>query len=292
VHRWLQIVGKIRLVSSPWTNHSWHVPFYVTAQGLTTSLVFQGSLGFQIDFDFIDHSLQISTTGGDRRSFGLQPMPVASFYARTLHLLRELGIEISIWPVPVEIPDPIEAFPDDVSHAAYDREAIARLWQAFVQVKRVCDDFRARFIGKVSPVHLFWGAFDLAVTRFSGRTAPRHPGGAPHCADWVMQEAYSHEVSSAGFWPGAGLGEPAFYSYAYPEPAGFAERRVEPEAAYYHTGLREFILPYAAVAASASPDAALLSFLQSTYDAAADLASWDRPSLERGSSVLPRGRGM
>nr|NIR72966.1 hypothetical protein [candidate division KSB1 bacterium]NIS25188.1 hypothetical protein [candidate division KSB1 bacterium]NIT72086.1 hypothetical protein [candidate division KSB1 bacterium]NIU25891.1 hypothetical protein [candidate division KSB1 bacterium]NIU91499.1 hypothetical protein [candidate division KSB1 bacterium] len=193
----------------------------------------------------------------------------------------ELDIEASIWPMPVEIPDPIQAFHENEEQAAYDSDAVGRYWQALLQIHRVFTEFRARFLGKVSPVHLFWGALDMAVTRFSGRTAPKHPGGAPNCADWVMEEAYSHEVSSAGFWPGAGLGEAAFYAYAYPEPEGFSEYRVRPEAAYYHKELRQFILPYEAVRTADEPDTVLLDFLESTYEAAADLAGWDRNALER-----------
>jgi len=281
LHRWSQIVGKVRLALTPWTNHSWHVPLYVTASGLTTSLVYHGTRAFQIDFDLLEHRLQIGTSHGERRSFALEPMPVAVFYAKTMQALRELDLDVHIWTMPVEIPDPVELFPDDRRHAAYDREPVVLFWQALLQVNRVLAAFRARFVGKVSPIHFFWGGFDLAVTRFSGRAAPRHPGGAPHCADWVMQEAYSHEVSSAGFWPGPALGEPAFYSYAYPEPDGFKERTVRPAAAGYHETLREFVLPYEAVRTAPDPDAALLEFLQSTYEAAADLAAWDRSALER-----------
>lgn len=280
LHRWLQIVGKVRLAFAPWTNHSWHVVFYPTATGVTTSLMHAGARGFQIDFDFIDHRFLVATSDGDRRSFALASMSVATFYERVIAILGELEIEPRMWPMPVEIPDPVQRFDTDREHATYDPAPVTDLWRALVQVKRVCDRFRARYIGKVSPVHLFWGGFDLAVTRFSGRRAPVHPGGAPHCADWVMQEAYSHEVSSAGFWTGAGLGEPAFYAYAYPEPAGFRDRAVRPAAAHYHDGLREFVLPYAAVRAAADPDAALLEFLQSTYEAAADLGGWDRAELE------------
>ena len=198
-----------------------------------------------------------------------------------MQALSELEMEVRIWPMPVEIPDPIQSFPKNETQASYDPEAVKRFWRALVKVHRLFTDFRARFIGKVSPVHFFWGAFDLAVTRFSGRTAPKHPGGAPNCADWVMEEAYSHEVSSAGFWPGAGLGEAAFYAYAYPEPDGFSEYPVRPEAATYHKELGEFILPYEAVRTADEPDNALLDFLQSTYEAAADLAGWDRVGLER-----------
>jgi hypothetical protein len=254
---------------------------YVTARGLTTSLIPHGTRGFEIDFDFIDHRLHLAGTDGERRSFGLQPMSVADFYRKLMRALGELEIETRIWPMPVELPDPIEHFAENRQQAAYDAEAVGRYWRALLQVHRVFTVFRARFIGKVSPVHLFWGALDLAVTRFSGRTAPKHPGGAPNCANWVMEEAYSHELSSAGFWPGAGLGEAAFYAYAYPEPKGFSDFPVKPEAAYYHRDLGEFLLPYEAVRTAADPDAALLDFLQSTYEAAAELAGWDRGALER-----------
>ena len=281
LHLWSQIVGKIRMVQTPWVNHSWHVPLYVTARGLTTSLISYGNRAFEIDFDFTDHRLLLASSDGERRSFALQPMSVATFYRKLMRALGELDIEPRIWPMPVELPDPIQPFPENEKQASYDAAAVERYWRALLQVNRVFTEFRARFIGKVSPVHLFWGAFDLAVTRFSGRTAPKHPGGAPNCADWVMEEAYSHEVSSAGFWPGAGLGEAAFYSYAYPEPEGFSDFPVKPEAAYYLKDMGEFILPYEAVRTAPDPGSALMDFLQSTYDAAAELAGWDRGELER-----------
>lgn len=281
LHRWTQVVGKVRLVHTPWVNHSWHVPFYVSARGLTTSPIPHGARAFEITFDFTDHRLHIETSLGEHRSFALEPMSVADFYGRVMRALGELGADTRIWPMPVEIPDPIEPFPEDEAHASYEPEAARRFWRALVQAHRVFTEFRARFIGKVSPVHFFWGAFDLAVTRFSGRSAPKHPGGAPNCADWVMEEAYSHEVSSAGFWPGSGLGEAAFYAYAYPEPDGFRDYAVQPPGAYCHEELREFILPYETVRTADDPDAALLAFLQSTYEAAAELAGWDRQALER-----------
>jgi hypothetical protein len=287
LHLWSQVVGKIRLSQMPWINHSWHVPFYVTASGLTTSNIPYGPRAFEITFDFTDHRLHIVTSDGDRRSFALRPMSVADFYRKIMQVLGELEIEVSIWPMPVEIPDPILPFYENEEQSAYDFEAVDRFRRVLLQVNRVFIDFRAGFIGKVSPVHFFWGAFDLAVTRFSGRTAPKHPGGAPNCANWVMEEAYSHEVSSSGFWPGAGLGEAAFYSYAYPEPIGFSEYPVRPDAAYYHKDLREFILPYEAVRTAKEPDLLLLDFLQSTYEAAADLANWDRNALER--KTFPSG---
>ena len=286
LHLWSQIVGKIRLSLMPWINHSWHVPYYVTVRGLTTSLIPYGARAFEIQFNFNDHRLDIETSDRDRRSFALQPMSVADFYRKTMRALGELDIEVQIYQKPVELPDPIQPFPENQKQASYDSEPVERYWQALLQVHRVFTEFRSRFIGKASPVHLFWGAFDLAVTRFSGRTAPEHPGGAPNCADWVMVEAYSHEVSSAGFWPGAGLGEAAFYAYAYPEPNGFSDYPVRPQAAYYHRELGEFILPYEAVRTADNPDAMLLEFLQSTYQAAADRAQWDRDALE--SKTDPR----
>ncbi len=287
LHRWTQVVGKIRLARAPWINHSWGAALYVTTRGLTTSPIPHGRRTFAIDFDFVGHVLRITTAEGAERSFSLQPMSVADFYRKAMQALGALDIDVAIWPMPVEIPDPIQSFPDDEAHASYDADAAHRFWRALVQAARVFTAFRARFIGKVSPVHFFWGAFDLAVTRFSGRTAPKHPGGAPNCADWVMEEAYSHEVSSAGFWPGTGLGEAAFYAYAYPEPDGFRRYAVEPEAASFHDDLGEFILPYEAVRTAEDPDRALLRFLQSTYEAAADLAAWDRPALEREAPPNP-----
>lgn len=281
IHLWSQIAGKVRLSLTPRINHSWHVPFYVTVCGWTTSPIPYGTGAFEIDFDFSSHRFKLSTSEGERRSFALKPMSVAAFYRKTMQALRELGIEVRIWPMPVEIPDPIQPFHENEIQAAYDPDAAGRFWRTLLQVQRVFTDFRARFIGKVSPVHFFWGAFDLAVTRFSGRTAPKHPGGAPNCADWVMEEAYSHEVSSAGFWPGEGLGEAAFYSYAYPEPAGFSEYPVQPAAAYYSRELREFILSYEAVRTAGDPDAVLLEFLQTTYEAAANPGKWNRDALER-----------
>lgn len=281
LHRWSQIVGKIRLALTPWINHSWHVPLYVTSCGLTTSPMYHGTTAFEIDFDFLEHELRMNTSSGERRMFPLEPMAVADFYEKVMRALDDLNLHVDIWPEPVEIPGDIQPFPEDRTHASYDPESAERFWRALLQAHRVFTEFRARFTGKVSPVHFFWGAFDLAVTRFSGRRAPKHPGGAPNCADWVMEEAYSHEVSSAGFWPGTGLGEAAFYSYAYPEPEGYREHPVRPEAAYYLEELGEFVLPYEAVRTASDPEAALLEFLQSTYEAAADHADWDRAALER-----------
>jgi len=285
LHMWTQIVGKVRLARAPQINHWWGSTLYVTTRGLTTSPIFDGPRSFAVNFDFVEHALRITTSEGDHRSFALKPMSVADFFGQTMSALRALGIDIHILARPVEVVDAIP-FEQDRRHASYEREPVHLFWRALVQAERVLTEFRARFIGKASPVHFFWGAFDLAVTRFSGRTAPKHPGGAPNCPDWVMQDAYSHEVSSAGFWPGGGLGgkeEAAFYAYAYPQPAGFPEYPVLPSAAQFHTGLGEFILPYEAVRTARNPDETLLAFLQSTYEAAANLAAWERSALERPS---------
>jgi hypothetical protein len=280
LHLWTQIVGKIRLVRSPWLNHSWHVALYVTARGLTTSPIPDGVRTFQIDFDLIDHHLRISTSDGATRQFALAGQSVASFYAAVMAELAELGIHIAIDEIPNELPDPIR-FSEDRSHASYDPDAVRRFLQILVNVDRVFKQFRTGFLGKASPVHFFWGSFDLAVTRFSGRRAPRHPGGVPHLSDEVACEAYSHEESSAGFWPGSGaIDYPAFYSYAYPEPPGFRTTKAKPAAAFFSEALGEFILPYDAVRIAASPDQVLLEFLQSTYEAAANAAKWDRDALE------------
>jgi len=281
LHMWTQIVGKIRLKLSPMLNHWWQVPLYVTARGLTTSPIPYGRRLFEIDFDFIDHRLGLRTSEGAIERVTLAPRSVADFYAELMARLRELGIEVTIWTRPVEVPDPIP-FEADREHASYDAEAAQRCWRILAQTDRVLKAFRSRFIGKCSPVHFFWGSFDMAVTRFSGRRAPEHPGGISNLADWVVREAYSHEVSSCGFWPGSGaLPAPAFYAYAYPEPTGFKDVPSRPGAAFYSPELREFILRYDDVRTADDPDAALLDFLQSTYEAAADLAGWDRSSLER-----------
>ncbi|WP_029585956.1 DUF5996 family protein [Bradyrhizobium sp. URHD0069] len=280
LHLWTQIVGKIRLAREPWLNHSWHVALYVTARGLTTSPIPDGARSFQIDFDFIDHALRISTSDGAKRQLALAGQSVASFYAAIMADLAELGINISIDEMPNELPEPIR-FSADQQHSSYDPDAVRRFLQILVNADRVFKQFRTGFLGKASPVHFFWGSFDLAVTRFSGRRAPRHPGGVPHLSDAVACEAYSHEVSSAGFWPGSGaIDYPAFYSYAYPEPAGFRTTRVRPEAAFFSEALGEFILPYDAVRTAPQPEQALLEFLQSTYEAAANAAKWDRDALE------------
>jgi len=280
LHRWTQIVGKIRLARAPWLNHSWHVALYVTSYGLTTSPIPDGAGTFQIDFDFINHHLRISTSGGATRRLVLAGYSVASFYAALMTALAELGIHIAIDDMPNELPDPVRFSYDD-QHASYDAESVRRFLQILVNADRVFKQFRTGFLGKASPVHFFWGSFDLAVTRFSGRRAPRHPGGVPHLSDAVACEAYSHEVSSAGFWPGSGaIDYPAFYSYAYPEPTGFRSTRVRPDAAFFSETLGEFILPYDAVRTAARPDQVLLEFLQSTYEAAADAAKWERDVLE------------
>lgn len=280
LHMWLQIAGKIRLMLSPWQNHSWGVAMYVTPRGLTTSPIPCGNLVFEIGFDFIAHRLRVTASDGKAAEFALQPMSVAAFHHQLFALLDALGIEARIHGRPVEVVEAIP-FADDDVHAGYDADAVRRVHAALLQADRVFRRFREGFVGKMSPVHFFWGAFDLAATRFSGRTAPLRPGGAPNCADWVMQEAYSQELASAGFWPGAGLGEAAFYAYAWPEPAGYAEARIRPDAAYYHGELREYLLPYEAVRSARDPDAVLLEFLESSYALAADLGGWDRAALER-----------
>ena len=280
LHLWTQVVGKVRLARTPWLNHSWHVALYVTARGLTSSPIPDGVRTFQIDFDLIDHILRISTSDGARRQLALAGQSVASFYSAVMADLTELGIDITIDEMPNELPEPIR-FSQDNRHASYDPAAVRRFFQMLANADRVFKQFRTGFIGKASPVHFFWGSFDLAVTRFSGRRAPRHPGGVPHLPDDVACEAYSHEVSSAGFWPGSGaIDYPAFYSYAYPEPAGFRATKVRPEAAFFSEALGEFVLPYDAVRLAAQPDQALLEFLQSTYEAAANAAKWDRAALE------------
>jgi hypothetical protein len=281
LHMWTQIVGKLRLAVTPPVNHWWNVPLYVTASGLTTSAMPYGDGAFEIQFDFIDHRLLIRTSKGASDSMALSPCTVADFYDVLMRKLRSLGIEIHIWPQPVEVPDAI-SLDRNTSHASYDANYAHRFWRALLATDRVLQQFRARFIGKASPVHFFWGSFDLATTRFSGRTAPAHPGGVPNLADWAVQEAYSHECSSCGFWPGnGGFGQAAFYSYAYPQPTGFADADPGVPAAYYNEELREFVLPYEAVRSSQQPDAMLLGFLQSTYEAAAGLGKWDREALER-----------
>lgn len=281
LHLWTQIVGKIRLVQTPWTNHSWHVPLYVTARGLTTSPIPHGARTFQIDFDFHEHLLLISTSDGALKTLPLQPRSVADFYQALMAQLAALDLTVKIHTTPSEVVDGI-AFEQDQQHASYNAQDARRFWHVLVQADRVLKQFRASFIGKCSPVHFFWGSFDLAVTRFSGRPAPEHPGGVPHCPDWVTREAYSHEVSSCGFWPGnAQLPYPLFYSYAYPPPPGFSDAFVRPQSARFDAGVGEFVLPYDAVQAAAAPDAVLLEFLQSSYEAAANLGNWNRAELEQ-----------
>jgi hypothetical protein len=282
LHLWTQIVGKIRLAQSPWLNHSWHVTLYVTARGLSTLPIPHGAHAFQIDFDFVDHQLTIQSSDGRRGGLPLQPQSVAAFYERLMGELAELDLRVRISKTPNEVAEPIR-FDRDTTHTAYDPEYANRFWRVLVQADRVFEQFRARFTGKCSPVHFFWGSPDLAVTRFSGRRAPEHPGGIPNLPDWVTREAYSHEVSSCGFWPGGGATPyPAFYAYAYPEPAGFADAPPKPDGAFYSRELREFLLPYDRVRVSDSPDETLLEFLQTTYEAAATLGHWDRSALELG----------
>ncbi len=276
-----QVVGKVRLANEPLTNHWWNVALYLSARGLTTSLMpHPTGPAFQIDFDFVDHRLNVSTVADTTRSLDLGPRPVADFYAAVMTMLDDLDVATEIWPMPVEIPGAIP-FPDDRAHDSYDRDAIHRFWLALVEMERVLKVFRTRFVGKSSPVHVFWGALDLASTRFSGRSAPPHPGGAPNCGPHVMWEAYSHEVSSCGYWPGPPGDEGVFYSYAYPDPPGYRDTLVAPTGARWDDGLGEFVLPYELVRTAADPDAVLLEFLQSTYEAAATTAAWDRDALER-----------
>jgi hypothetical protein len=284
LHLWTQIVGKIRLAQSPWWNHSWHVTLYVTSRGLTTLPIPHGERTFQIDFDFVEHRLGIESSDGRIGALPLEPQSVAAFYQRVMAALAELGLPVRISKKPNEVAEPIR-FDRDTTHTAYDPEYANRFWRALVQADRVMKGFRARFLGKCSPVHYFWGSPDLAVTRFSGRRAPEHPGGVPNLPDAVTREAYSHEVSSCGFWPGGGATPyPAFYAYAYPEPAGFPEAPVAPDGAFYSRELREFLLPYDRVRESSSPDDTLLRFLQTTYEAAANLGRWDRGALERNAN--------
>lgn len=277
---WTQIVGKVRMANEPLLNHWWNVPLYVTSRGLTTSLISHPSgLGFEIEFDFLADKLEITTSNGGRRAMNLQAGPVATFYAHLMELLDELGVSTRIWPVPVEIVGAIP-FSEDGLHTEYVSDQARRFWLLLVQTVRVFNEFRSRFLGKASPIHLFWGALDLATTRFSGRPAPPYLGQVPNCGPGVMLEAYSHEVSSCGYWPG-GEGEGIFYSYAYPEPAGFRDVTVRPEGARFDSELGEFVLQYELVRTAADPDGFLMEFLQSTYEAAASTASWDRAALER-----------
>jgi hypothetical protein len=280
LHLWTQIVGKIRLTQTPWINHTWHVTLYVTARGLTTSPIPYTTRVFELNFDFIDHVLVIQSNDGQTGFLPLRPQSVARFYLGLKEQLGKLGIHVTIYAKPNEVPDPIR-FDEDEIHRAYDSEYANRFWRILMQSDRVFKRFRSRFIGKCSPVHYFWGAPDLALTRFSGRRAPKHPGGIPNLPDRVTRDAYSHEVSSCGFWPGGGpVPYPVFYSYAYPEPAGFRQAPVKPETAFYSEEYREFMLPYDTVRRASSPDDVLLDFLQSTYESTANLGNWDRESLE------------
>lgn len=286
---WTQVIGKIRLASTPWLNHSWQVPLYVSARGLTTSPMPSGTEIAEIEFDFMAHRLVGRSSNGAAADLALAPMTVADFYHAALSLARKIGLTVAIHPLPSELPDPIP-FPDDRLHRAYDAEAVHRFWRVLLQADRLFKQFRTGFLGKTSPVHFFWGSFDLAVTRFSGRPAPLHPGGVPGLPDRVTREAYSHEVSSAGFWPGNDpFPRAAFYSYAYPQPEGFAQSAV-PSGAAYDATLGEFLLPYDAIRASADPDALVMDFLQATYVAAASLGGWDRAALECEFGIPGRPR--
>jgi Family of unknown function (DUF5996) len=281
LHRWTQVVGKVRLAMTPLVNHWWNVTLYVTARGLTTSPIPHGARTFDVTFDFIDHALRIETSDGGSERIALAPISVKDFHAEFMGRLRRLGIDVHIWTMPSEIKNAVP-FDQDRAHAQYDPAYAQRFWRALLQADRVLKIFRTRFIGKASPVHFFWGSFDLAVTRFSGRTAPPITSTAPNVAAWVMREAYSHEVSSCGFWPGnGGYGRAAFYAYAYPEPPGYRDAPLRTAEAFYDGGLGQFILPYDAVRGARDPDALLLGFLQETYAAAANLAGWDRAALER-----------
>jgi hypothetical protein len=277
LHLWTQVVGKVRLALAPLVNHWWQVPLYVSARGLTTSLMPAESQGLEIEFDFSDHRLRIDTTDGAHRELALEPRSVADFYQEVTATLDEVGIEVRILARPVEVADAIP-FAKDEQHCAYDPDAARRFWTALVHAQRIMARFRAGYLGKASPVHFFWGSFDLAASRFSGRPGPKDPGGVPNCPDWVQHLAYSHELSSCAFWPG-GSSEGSFYAYAYPAPEGFADWQVDAPA-FFHESLGEFLLPYADVRAAADPDAGVSVFLQSTYEAAAELAGWDRAALE------------
>jgi Family of unknown function (DUF5996) len=279
LHMWTQVVGKIRLGLAPWTNHSWHVTLYVTARGLTTSPIPYGARVFEIRFDFIDHTLRILTADGQVKQIALKPQSVAAFFQAVIAAMKEVGLPVQIHTTPNEVADAIP-FEKDDTHRSYDPAQANRFWRVLVQTDRVFKEFRSRFCGKCSPVHFFWGSFDLAVTRFSGRLAPPHPGGIPHLPDAVTREAYSQEVSSVGFWPGnEAMPEPIFYSYAYPEPQGFSSAKVEPTQAHYNAQLKEFVLPYAVVRTASAPDELILQFAQSAYDAASVLGKWDREGL-------------
>jgi hypothetical protein len=285
LQRWMQMVGKTRLALAPMTNHWWQVALSVTARGLTTSPMPHGERTFEIELDFVDHALSVRTSDGAARTMPLIPRSVADFHRDYRSVLDSLGLDVKIWPVPVEMPDAVP-FPKDVSHASYDADAAQRCFRVLAQADRLLKQFRGRFLGKCSPVHFWWGGFDLSCTRFSGRRAPPHPGGIPNLPDRVTREAYSHECISAGWWPGGGLlREPAFYAYAYAEPPGLGKAAIRPREAYYHRELREFVLPYGSVRTAARPDEMVLAFLQSTYEAAAGLLGWDRAALERAPAT-------
>jgi Family of unknown function (DUF5996) len=289
LHLWSQVVGKVRLMLTPWINHSWQATFYLSGRGFTTGPIYRGGRAFEIEFDLLNDLLRIDAADGETRRVRLEAQSVAAFYGATMTALADLGLAVDIRRMPCEIPDAV-AFDEDLVPRAYDSDTARAYWRAMLQVQRVFLLFRSRFVGKCSPIHLFWGSFDLAVTRFSGRDAPPHPGGMPHVPNAVAREAYCREVSSAGFWPG--VTHPAFYSYAYPVPKDFDLAKVEPEAAMFDTQLGEFLLPYDAVRSSTDPDKALLVFLQSTYEAAANLAHWERSRLERAQGKpgrLPEG---
>ncbi|HEY8833972.1 MAG TPA: DUF5996 family protein [Chthoniobacterales bacterium] len=286
LHMWTQVVGKVRLALTPWTNHSWHVTLYLTARGLTTSPIPFRDRILEIRFDFVSHELRLLTSDGGLKTIPLRSQSVAQFYHAVMDALRSLEIEVQINTTPNEV-DPAIPFEKNETDSAYDPEFANRFWRVLLQSDRVFKEFRSEFCGKCSPVHFFWGSFDLAVTRFSGRRAPQHPGGVPHLPDVVTREAYSHEVSSLGFWPGNEMmPEPIFYSYAYPEPRGFSEAKVQPSFAKYNPQLKEFVLPYEQMRQAESPDAALLDFARSTYDAASTLGSWDRAALTEVKPLL------
>ena len=286
LHMWTQIVGKVRLALSPWVNHSWHVTLYLTSRGLTTSPIPHGTQTFEILFDFVDHQLQILTNEGEGGAIQLRSISVATFYREVINLLEVLELPVEINPTPNEV-DPAIPFEQNETDSSYDPEFANRFWRVLLQSDRVFKEFRSEFCGKCSPVHFFWGSFDLAVTRFSGRRAPQHPGGVPHLPDAVTREAYSHEVSSLGFWPGNEMmPDPIFYSYAYPEPPEFCEAQVQPPFAKYNPQLKEFVLPYEEMRRAESPDAALLEFARSTYDAASTLGNWDRAALTEAKPRL------
>lgn len=280
LHMMTQVVGKVRLACAPMVNHWWQVPLYVSARGLTTSAMPHGRRAFQIEFDLIDHLLRIQVSDGEERSIALRSRPLAEFYREVMETLEALRVPVRIWPRPVEIEDPIP-FDRDFQHSTYEPEHAHRCWQVLRQADRVMTEFRSGFVGKCSPVHFFWGSFDMAVTRFSGRPAPEHPGGIPNLGDWVTREAYSRECSSCGFWPGGGaVPEPAFYAYAYPEPEGYRASTIRPAEAFYSEEMREHVLPYEAVRRASDPDRMLHDFFRSTYEAAADRGGWDRAGLE------------